>query len=211
MRHWVIWLTAGMLALWVAVMGGTIILDFDRVQQSNRTTAVLEWTFICDELTGNYASIEPIRGGKNFIAADYNAVNYEIINEKGRTLGWSYESLKPIGDGYVRFEETPTGIVIKDENGNNKRTRIGVLDDEGNVLPEEEAVEILERGEADESVEAIDGKYTVAKGDRKYVGVKDSTGNWLIPPAFHEIRLTDDGKYAVIKNGRNIGIAALEQ
>lgn len=231
MRHMVIWLTIGMIALWMAVMGGTIMLDFDRVQQSNQATAELEWTYICDGI--EYTDISVIEGGENFIARD--EISAIVMDRTGKTLGWQYDSLEPIGNGYVRFENTPTGTVIEDEDGNNKRTVIGVLNDRGEELPKEEAMEILygedekssqthvKQNNADsrsgaESKEDIDdadtkptGEYHVAKGERKYVGIKDNAGNWRIPPVFNKIELTTDQKYAVIKNGGNIGIAVLEK
>lgn len=257
MRHKLIWSTAGMIALWMIIMGGTILLDFDRVQQSNQATAELEWLYICDEI--EYTDISVIEGGENFIARD--EISAIVMDEKGKTFGWTYDSLEPIGNGYVRFENTPTGAAIKDEDGNNKRTVIGVLNDRGEELPKKEALELLygeeenlnqtqeKKNNADSrtgsrSEEDIDGadseassteesfseeaaseqggnerntaskstaKYRVAKGDRKYVGIKDIAGNWHIPPVFDKIELTMDQKYAVIKNGGNIGIAVLEE
>ncbi len=224
MRHMVIWLTIGMIALWIVVIGGTIMLDFDRVQQSNQATAELEWTYICDEQLGQYAEIEPIQGGDNFIGRTYNDVESTLIDEKGRALSDTYEELESIGDGYVRYEDTTSGVVTE----GRENLHIGVLNDRGEELPEEEAMEILYREE--EASEETQGgtkdtdngafeehdddrnksaEYHVAKGDRKYVGIKDNAGNWLIPPAFDHIQLTMDQKYAVIKNGSNIGIAVL--
>lgn len=212
----VIGFAVGSVLLWILIVGGSIAMNFDRIAESNRQMAELEWTLVCDDIyddeEGDYSEIHAVAGNGLFIGVHSKEVEAVLMDERGHAVSEPYDSLEPLGDGYVRYEDTPDGVTAMGDNRKNRRTRIGVLDRYGKELAAEEAALVLE-GAAngkDAGSDTEGGKYLVVQSDDgKYVGIRGGSGTWLIPPVFDVVELTDDQRYAVIRNGEIIGIALL--
>lgn len=132
---------AAVIVIWMLVVGVGIAVSFDEVVDRARGMAKQEWSFAANAVYGGYEDIKEIEGSRYFIGI--NDIEYHLIDETGRSIAGPYSSMEAIGDGFVRTESTPTGAVIEDEDGDNIRTLVGVLDKNGYQLSEEKAAAVL--------------------------------------------------------------------
>lgn len=119
------------IVVWMLVMGISIAVSFDAVTEKNREMTELEWTYIVDTAYDNVEDIKAIEDSELFIF-DEGEDYYNIYDEKGKiVIAGPFSEIEDIGSGFVRTVYELPGSVIKDEDGNNIRTRIDELDVRG--------------------------------------------------------------------------------
>ena len=148
MKMKLIGLAGAVIAAWMIMMAVDIVRSFDYVAENNREMTEVEWTFLSDSYYGEYEDIREIEGSRYFIGVAQGEAEYDLIDEKGEFVEGPFTYMEPIGGGFVRTENTPSGAIIYDESGENVRTRSGVIDGDGAVLSEEAETEVLEEYDA---------------------------------------------------------------
>lgn len=208
-----IWILAAVIAAVTIYSSAGIYQEIDEIQERNEAVNKIKWELYtwCEDLIPVYGSDIYIKKEKDGI----NKYTYSLINhdEDELTVG-KYDLLEDMKNGFIKYEIVRTGYM---PDGKKAQNDTGYMSTDGRELTEKEYRKMNAGNEAGEDSSKADTakkemQYKVMQNaeNSKYYGLVNNSGEWIVPPVFDMVRISEDGSRAVVSNLRAKGVLMLE-